>query len=79
MKAAGFMEYGGPEVVRLLVVPTPQPGPGEVLVRVRTCGLNYIDLWVRRWPGGQVSPLLGGYRCSRRRGRNRFWPGGFYT
>jgi NADPH:quinone reductase-like Zn-dependent oxidoreductase len=46
MKAAVFHEFGGPDRVRLEEVATPTPGPGEVLIRVRACGLNHLDLWV---------------------------------
>lgn len=46
MKAALFREFGGPERIRIEEVPTPAPGPGEALVRVRACGLNHLDLWV---------------------------------
>ena len=47
MKALRFHEHGGPEVLRLEEVPDPQPGDGEVVVRVRACGANRLDLWVR--------------------------------
>jgi NADPH:quinone reductase-like Zn-dependent oxidoreductase len=46
MKAALFREFGGPEKVHVEEVPTPAPGPGEALVRVRACGLNHLDLFV---------------------------------
>jgi NADPH:quinone reductase-like Zn-dependent oxidoreductase len=46
MKAAVFHEFGGPDRVRLEEVATPTAGPGEVLIRVRACGLNHLDLWV---------------------------------
>ncbi len=46
MKAALFHEFGGPERIRVEEVQTPTPGAGEVLVRVRACGLNHLDLWV---------------------------------
>jgi NADPH:quinone reductase-like Zn-dependent oxidoreductase len=46
MKAAVFHEFGGPDRVRLEEVPTPSAGPGEVLIRVRACALNHLDLWV---------------------------------
>ncbi|MFQ5692155.1 MAG: zinc-binding dehydrogenase [Nitrospinota bacterium] len=47
MKAVVFHEHGGPEVLRLEEVETPKPGPGEVLVAVRACALNRLDLWTR--------------------------------
>jgi len=48
MKAAVFSEFGGPEVVRLDDVETPEPGPGEVRVAVRAAAMNHLDLWIRR-------------------------------
>ncbi|MFP5213103.1 MAG: zinc-binding dehydrogenase [Acidobacteriota bacterium] len=52
MKALCFHEHGGPEVIRCEDVPDPKPGPGEVLLRVKACALNHLDIWVRRgWPG----------------------------
>ncbi|RFS81790.1 NADP-dependent oxidoreductase [Actinomadura spongiicola] len=47
MRVAGFTEPGGPEVLRVLDVPIPEAGPGEVLVRVRTAGVQPFDLAVR--------------------------------
>lgn len=52
MKAVTFSQHGGPEVLQLRELESPQPGPGEVLVRLRYAALNYLDIWVRRgWPG----------------------------
>ncbi|MGE0463393.1 MAG: zinc-binding dehydrogenase [Vicinamibacterales bacterium] len=48
MKATRFHEHGGPEVLRYEDAPTPVPGPGEALVRVRACALNHLDLFQRR-------------------------------
>jgi NADPH:quinone reductase-like Zn-dependent oxidoreductase len=48
MKCVRFHEHGGPEVLRYEEVPAPEPGQGEVLVRVRACALNHLDLWERR-------------------------------
>ncbi len=48
MKAVRFHEHGGLDVLRQEEVPDPEPGPGEVLIRVRTCALNHLDLWQRR-------------------------------
>lgn len=48
MKAVTFHEHGGPEVLRYEEVPEPQPGPGEVLLRVKATSVNYNDVWARR-------------------------------
>jgi len=57
MKAVSFEQHGGPEVLRLGEVPTPEPGPGEVLVRVEACSLNYHDVFTRRGMPGIRVPL----------------------
>ncbi len=46
MKAVVFHEPGGPEKLRLETFPDPKPGQGEAVVRVRTCALNHLDVWV---------------------------------
>ena len=46
-KAIRIHAHGGPEVMRWEDVPTPEPGPGEVLVRHAAIGLNYIDVYFR--------------------------------
>lgn len=52
MKAMLFHEHGGPDVLKYEQVPTPSPGPGEVLVELHAAALNRVDLWVRNgWPG----------------------------
>jgi NADPH:quinone reductase-like Zn-dependent oxidoreductase len=48
MKAVRIHEHGGPEVLRYEEVPTPEIRPDEVLVRVRACAMNHLDLWVRK-------------------------------
>jgi NADPH:quinone reductase-like Zn-dependent oxidoreductase len=48
MKAIRFHEHGGPEVLRYEEAPDPLRGPGDVLVRVRACALNHLDIWNRR-------------------------------
>jgi NADPH2:quinone reductase len=47
MKAIRVASFGGPEVLRLEDVPTPAPGPGQVLVKVEAAGLNFIDVYHR--------------------------------
>src|ERR1700719_3716513 len=48
MKAVLFHQHGGPEVLKYTDAPDPTIRPNEVLVRVRACALNHLDLWVRR-------------------------------
>jgi NADPH:quinone reductase-like Zn-dependent oxidoreductase len=48
MKAVRFHQHGGPEVLRYEEAPDPVIAPGEVLIRVRACALNHLDLWERR-------------------------------
>jgi len=56
VKAVVIHEHGGPEVLRYEDVPDPTPGPGEVLVRVRACALNHLDLWTRGGlPGRKIA------------------------
>src|SRR2546426_3943320 len=56
MKAIVFSQHGGPEVLRYAEVPEPKISANEVLVRVRACALNHLDLWVRRGiPGARIS------------------------
>jgi NADPH:quinone reductase-like Zn-dependent oxidoreductase len=57
VKAIIFSEHGAPEVLRLAEVPEPPIGPLEVLVRVRACALNHLDLWVRRGMPGVEIPM----------------------
>jgi NADPH:quinone reductase-like Zn-dependent oxidoreductase len=57
MKAVRIHEHGGLEVLRYEDVPEPQPGPHQVLVRMRACALNHLDLFVRQGIPGQKIPL----------------------
>jgi NADPH:quinone reductase len=47
MKAIRVTAFGGPEVLKLEEVPTPEPGPGEVLVRIHAAGVNPVETYIR--------------------------------
>ena len=47
MLAIRISANGGPEVLSPTDVPTPSPGPGDILIRHGACGLNYIDIYQR--------------------------------
>jgi len=57
MKAVIFEQHGGSEVLRLAEVPDPQIKAHEVLVEVRACALNHLDVWVRNGLPGIKIPL----------------------
>lgn len=48
MKAVLFRRHGGPDVLEYTDVPDPSPGPGQILVRVKACALNHLDIWIRQ-------------------------------
>ena len=48
MKAVQIHQYGGPEVLRYEEIPVPVPKANEILVRVKACALNHLDLWIRQ-------------------------------
>jgi NADPH:quinone reductase-like Zn-dependent oxidoreductase len=47
MKAVRFHEHGGPEVLRYEDAPDPRIQANEVLVKVKACALNHLDIWLR--------------------------------
>ena len=57
MKAITISEHGGPEVLRYTDIPEPKIGAHEVLVRVRACALNHLDLWIRKGLPGRPIPF----------------------
>jgi NADPH:quinone reductase len=48
MKAIRIEEYGGPETLRLGNLELPDPGPGEVHIKLLAAGLNFVDVHLRR-------------------------------
>jgi NADPH:quinone reductase-like Zn-dependent oxidoreductase len=60
MKAIRTHEFGGPEVLRYEDVPDPQPRKDQVLVRVRACAMNHLDIWVRKGLPGVKLPHIPG-------------------
>jgi NADPH:quinone reductase len=62
VKAVVLRETGGPERLELSEVPEPEPGDGEVVVRVRAAGINFADVLVRqgRYPQAPELPTVPG-------------------
>ena len=60
MKAVRIHEFGGPEVLRYEDAPDPQTRKDQVLVRVKACAMNHLDLWIRKGlPGIEMPHILG--------------------
>jgi NADPH:quinone reductase-like Zn-dependent oxidoreductase len=57
MKAVIFSQHGGPEVLKFTEGPDPQIKANEVLIEVRACALNHLDVWVRGGLPGIKIPL----------------------
>jgi len=57
MKAIIFNQHGGPEVLQPAEVPDPQIKADQVLIEVRACALNHLDVWVRNGLPGITIPL----------------------
>jgi NADPH:quinone reductase-like Zn-dependent oxidoreductase len=56
VKSAFFHQHGGPEVMEYGDRPTPEPKPGEALIRIQAAAMNRVDKWVRDgWPGLKLS------------------------
>src|SRR2546427_3956796 len=57
MKAVIFQQHGGPEVLQYTDVADPNIKPNEVLIEVRACAVNHLDVWVRGGLPGIKIPL----------------------
>ena len=75
MRARVMHRHGGPEVLTLEPAwPRPEAGPGEIVVRVAACALNYLDVFTREGMPGEPTPLPhieGGTVLASRRARPR--------
>ena len=60
MKAIQILQTGGPEVLALAELPIPQPGPGQVLIRVEAVGINFIEIYFRKGTYKAALPLVPG-------------------
>lgn len=60
MKAVRFHQFGGPEVLKYEDAPDPQLRKDHVLVRVKACAMNHLDLWVRKGLPGVNLPHING-------------------
>lgn len=69
MKALQLLAHGSPGKFEVRLLPDPEPGPDEVVVEVKACGLNHLDLWLEagglpvgvplpRTAGGEVSGMV---------------------
>lgn len=57
MKAIRVHHFGGPEVLKLEEVPSPHPGPGQILVRIKAVGVNPVDTYIRSGAYAAKPPL----------------------
>ena len=57
MKSIRVHDFGAPNVMRLEDLPDPQPGPGDVVVRIRAAGVNPVDAYVRTGTYVRKPPL----------------------
>ena len=69
MKAIGFTESGGPEELKVVDLPEPEPGTGEILIRVHAAGVNPTDITFRSGGRAALSASELHHRRHRRRRR----------
>jgi NADPH2:quinone reductase len=60
MKAIQIQQTGGPEVLQLIDLPIPQPGPGQVLIRIEAIGLNFVEIYFRKGVYKATLPIVPG-------------------
>ena len=64
MKAVFVTETGGPEMLRYEEVPTPQPAAGQALIKIRACGVNFIDIYYRTGLYKAAPPIVLGMEAA---------------
>lgn len=64
MRAIQIKKTGGPEVLDLVEIPTPEPKPGEVLVRIAASGVNFIDTYLREGRYAAELPFIPGQEAA---------------
>ena len=60
MKAIQIQQTGGPEVLQLAELPIPEPGPGQVLIRLEAIGVNFVEIYFRKGVYKSSLPLVPG-------------------
>src|SRR5207245_7904062 len=74
VKAMAFTQPGGVDVLQLVDLPVPSIDDDEVLIEVKACALNHLDLWVRQGlPTKITMPHVGGCEIGRASCRQRRW------
>src|ERR1700722_19893838 len=64
MRAAQFRRFGGPEVLEIVDLPDPHPGPGQVRIAVRAAGVNASDWKKRQGLMDEQLPQTMGYEAA---------------
>ncbi len=64
MRAIEIRQTGGPEVLQIVHLPVPRPGPGQVLVRVHAAGINFIDTYLREGRYPAALPFIPGQEAA---------------
>jgi NADPH2:quinone reductase len=64
MKAIQVSQVGGPEVLKLVNLPTPDPKPNEALVQIKATGVNFIDVYFREGRYPAPLPFINGQEAA---------------
>ena len=64
MRTIQITQTGGPEVLALRELPTPTPGPGEALIQIEACGVNFIDVYQREGRYAVPLPFIPGQEAA---------------